>query len=212
MFVDARDGQKLALGLVREDQRLFLASIQPMVRAGAVDAYLYAARALDERFLQSLATLVPLDLALLATAEPSQLLAQSSEIGGQSWLGAASTGDSGALAAPADSATGEASITRLPLFAHADQALLLAQAPALAGPAPVLAAPLLVLAALWSLVWLLALYLGWRFSLQPARLACDLLERAALGDLKLRAPPWPSGLRGRFAAAFDTLMLRVGSR
>ena len=67
-------------------------------------------------------------------------------------------------------------------------------------------------AAALSLAWLLALYLWWRSSLQPAMLACDLLERAALGDLKLRAPPWPSGLRGRFAAAFDTLMLRVGSR
>ena len=63
-----------------------------------------------------------------------------------------------------------------------------------------------------TLAWLLALYAWWRWSLQPATLACDLLERAALGDFKLRAPGWPSGLRGRFAAAFDALMLRLGSR
>lgn len=212
LFIEARDSQTLAIGLVREDQRLYLAAIQPMVRAGSVDAYLYAASALDERFLQTLATLVPLDLAVLATAEPAQLLLQSSELGEQAWLGAATAAGSGAVGAPVDIAGGDTRMTRLPLFAHADQALLLAQAPALAVPATVLAPPLQLLAALGSLAWLLALYLWWRASLQPAKLACDLLERAALGDYKLRAPAWPSGLRGRFAAAFDTLMLRVGSR
>lgn len=212
LFVAARDGQKLAMGLVREDRRLYLAAIQPMVRASTVDAYLYAASALDERFLKTVGTLVSMDLALLATAEPAQLLAQSTELGEQAWAGVMRATSSGAVGAPTDIATGETRMTRLPLFAHGDQAVLLAQPLSDSGGSGLLSSSLALLAALWSLAWLLVLYLVWRASVQPAKLACDLLERAALGDFKLRAPPWPSGLRGRFAAAFDTLMLRLGSR
>ena len=212
LFVAARDGQKLATGLVREDQRLYLATIQPMVRAGTVDAYLYAASALDEQFLQSLSALVPLELALLATSEPTRLLAQSTEYGNEHWKEALAAHGSGGVGAPAKLASDGDRTTRLPLFGQADQALLLARALPTSGPQMFESAPLLLLAVLGSLAWLLALYAWWRWSLQPATLACDLLERAALGDYKLRAPAWPSGLRGRFAAAFDTLMLRVGSR
>lgn len=213
LFVAARDTQKLALGLVRENQRLYLAAIQPMVRAGTVDAYWYAASAIDEQFLASLAALVPLDLALMTNTEPPQLLAQSADIDAQTWLAAGIAGDSsGAVGAPAQIATEVGQLTRLPLFGDADHAVLLARAAPAAAAAGLLSPPLLLLSALWSLGWLLALYAWWRSSLQPATLACDLLERAALGDFKLRAPPWPSGLRGRFAAAFDTLMLRVGAR
>lgn len=210
LFLAARDSQKLAIGLVREEQRLYLAAIQPMVRAGTIDAYLYAGSALDGGFLQSLVSLVPLDLALLATSEPAQLLAQSTEPGEVDW--ALPTSTSGAVGAPAGVTADAGQLLQLPLFGHADQAVLLARTSASAGGRGAVASPLLLLAALGSLGWLLALFAWWRWSLQPATLACDLLERAALGDFKLRAPGWPSGLRGRFAAAFDALMLRVGSR
>lgn len=212
LFVEARDSQKLAIGLVREEQRLYLAAIQPMVRGGTVDAYLYAGSALDERFLQSLASLVPFELALVATSEPAQLLVQSSELGDKHWRADLAVDAAGSVGAPADVASDSQRMTRLPLFGHADQALLLARTSGVVGPRGLLSPPLLLLAALWSLGWLLALVVWWRSSLQPATVACDLLERAALGDFKLRAPAWPSGLRGRFAAAFDALMLRVGSR
>lgn len=209
LFVAARDSQKLAIGLVREERRLYLAAIQPMVRGGTVDAYLYAGSVLDGGFLKSLAALVPLDLALLATVEPAQLVALSNEPGAADW--ALPTPGSGLVGAPVG-VSAEAGSLRLPLFGHADQAVLLARTPTSPAARDAGASPLLLLAALLSLGWLLALFAWWRWSLQPATLACDLLERAALGDFKLRAPGWPSGLRGRFAAAFDALMLRVGSR
>lgn len=210
LFVAARDSQKLALGLVREDQRLYLAAIQPMVRGGTTDAYLYAGSVLDGGFLESLATLVPLDLALLATAEPTHLLAHSTEPDDADW--ALPAPESGSVGAPAEVSADAGQLLRLPLFGHADQAVLLARTSVSTAARESVTSPLLLLAALGSLAWLIALFAWWRWSLQPAALACDLLERAALGDFKLRAPGWPSGLRGRFAAAFDALMLRVGSR
>ena len=70
---------------------------------------------------------------------------------------------------------------------------------------------LLGLGAVLSLAWMVLVILFRQRVLDPMDNACDLLERAALGDFHLRAPAWPRGRRGRFAAALDSLMLRLGA-
>jgi hypothetical protein len=51
----------------------------------------------------------------------------------------------------------------------------------------------------------------WRLAVAPFDHACALLERAARGNFHQRAPRWTGGTAGRFAAAFDALMVRFGS-
>jgi len=59
------------LRIVRDEQRHFLGAVTPMLRAGTVDAYWYAAIALDTAYLRTLASSVPLDFAL-AERQPSR--------------------------------------------------------------------------------------------------------------------------------------------
>lgn len=213
LFIEARDGQRMAIGLVREDSRLFLGAIAPMVRGGTVDAYLYAASAIDAGVLQTLSALVPMDLALVATAAPAHFLGQSGDGAEAGWTAALERAASERIDAALVVDGGGDATTLIPLFGQADQALLLARPqPVGAESAGIAATPLLTLAGVLSLLWLLLLSAWWRSTLQPVEGACALLERAAKGDFHLRAPPWQGGLRGRFAVAFDALMLRVGSR
>jgi hypothetical protein len=212
LFAEVRNGQQLPIGLVREEARLFLATMVPIARGGTVDAYLYAARAIDAGLLTTLSALAQMDLALVAATPPARLLAHTGVQGEASWTAALERAGAAPLAAARDVVAGNASATLMPLFGNGAQALLLARAPTVRSDSDLLNQPLAALAGALALAWLLLLASWWRAILQPVQSACALLERAARGDFHLRAPPWRRGMRGRFADAFDTLMLRVGSR
>lgn len=192
-FVAARDSGRPARGLVREESRVFLGVIQPLLRGGARVAFVYAGRELDAALLRRLTLLVDGELALIDDATKPQLWAREGERDAGAWLSALGA---------------EASAWRAPLFGDR-HARLLAQ-PASMAPGDRL--PLLVAALAFAAFWLLLLAAIWRRLLQPIDSALGLLERAARGDFNLRAPAWPSGTRGRFASAFDVLMQRVGAR
>lgn len=210
LYLRARDQQQLALGLVRNEQRIYLAAIQPMGRGGSIDAYWYAASELNLEFVAAVAALAPVDLALLATAPPQQLLAPPATLGEDRWWELASALGNTPITAPTAAEAGAALV--LPVYAGAGESLLLARPRAVDSEVTEIRVVLYALAAIWSLLWLGALSWWWRSTLAPIGTACDLLERAALGDFHLRAPAWPGGVRGRFASAFDALMLRLGSR
>ena len=212
LFTEARSGQRLAIGLVREDGRLFLGAIQPMTRAGTVDAYLYAASALDTGLLKTLTALAPMDLALVAAAPPTQLLGQSGDLPESSFTAALERAGATRIDDALEVTAAGDRTTLIPLFGHGEQALLLARTRSAPEDHLAVTAPMLALAGLLSTLWTLVLGVWWRSTLQPFHAACDLLERAATGDFHLRAPAWRGGVRGRFAAAFDALMLRAGSR
>ncbi len=212
LFIEARTTQEAAIGLVREDNRLFLGSIQPITRGDTVDAYLYAASAIDAGTLKTLTALAPMDLALVAAAPPAEFLGQSGDLAEASWTAALDRAGATRVDSVVEVTAAGHRTTLISLFGHGEQALLLARPRQAPENASAVAAPLLALAGLLSLLWLLLLASWWRSTLQPLQGACALLERAATGDFNLRAPPWQGGMRGRFAAAFDALMLRVGSR
>lgn len=195
VFAAARAGRQAAHGLVREQERLFLGVIAPMLRGGVVVAYSYAGRRIDGAFLERLAALVPGELALVDDAVHARVWSSSGQRDQQAWL-----------AALADAS---GSLARLPLMADSGGALLLGRSTR----APTIdLLPLWMLAAGFGLLWLLLLAICRRALLVPIDSALGLLERAAAGDRHLRAPAWPSGARGRFAAAFDVLMQRAGAR
>ncbi|MGE4071725.1 MAG: cache domain-containing protein [Lysobacterales bacterium] len=188
LFQQARDSHEAATGLVLDERRLYLASIQPIVRAGNVDAYLFAANEIGAEFVAALARLAPVEISVYASDDPQNSLLQSSpELRGVS----------------AENRT-------RPLFADAATAQL--RWSALESDANSDGSPLILgLGAVLSLLWMALVMLFRQRVLRPIDSACDLLERAAMGDFHLRAPAWPHGLRGRFAAAFDSLMLRLGA-
>jgi hypothetical protein len=203
LFQQAREQHELAIGLVRDDHRLFLGSVQPIIRAGAIDAYLYAANEIDAGFLAALAALAPVDLALVTSNPPARVIARSGEGADQYWLGQ--------LAPSRESGASPVTATAAPLFGANSPVTLLWKHRSEPGAGLSTEAILLVLGGFWSLLWLLALIWWWRGSMQAIDFACDLLERAAMGDFHLRAPAWPSGRKGRFATAFDSLMLRINA-
>lgn len=172
LFLAAREQQALVEGLVREGERWYLGSIQPIGRGGVVDAWLYAAMVIDESWLARISALAPVTVRIAA---------------------AEGRGASPALANP--------------LFDEGARAVLEAQPRAVDGldPLPVL----LGLALAWILVGGGLAALVSKRVLAPANAAVDLLERAAAGDLHLRAPGWDSGLAGRFALAFERLLARA---
>ncbi len=188
LFQQARDRHEPATGLVWDERRLYLASIQPIVRAGNVDAYLFAANEIGAEFVAALARLAPVEVSIYASNAPQSSVVQSS-----TKLSAAAT----------------ETLSR-PLFADAAIAQL-RWMPLDSGAGSRGGSLILGLGAVLSLLWLALVLLFRQRVLRPIESACDLLERAALGDFHLRAPAWPHGLRGRFAAAFDSLMLRLGA-
>ena len=191
LFQQARDGHELAMGLVLDERRLFLGAIQPIVRAGSVDAYLYTATEIEAGFIAALTRLAPFDISIFAAASPDQALLRSSPDAPNA---AAQTADNRQLDLFGDSKT-----ARLAWTAKAG----------ISGDASSSRNLLMGLGALLSLLWLVLVAAIWVRVLRPVDNACDLLERAAMGDFHLRAPAWPMGRRGRFAAAFDRLMLRM---
>jgi hypothetical protein len=70
LFLAARERQALVEGLVREGERWYLGSIQPIGRGGVVDAWLYAALVLDESWLARISALAPVTVRIAAAAEP----------------------------------------------------------------------------------------------------------------------------------------------
>ncbi len=193
LFQRAQQEHALVRGVVREEGRAYLGVILPLMRGGTIEAWLYAARPLDEAWLQRLAALAPVKLVLRDRDE--RTLAQA---------GAPADGDR--QDASADRGPG----LRLPLFGSDAPVALHAQLSD--SETAHLTTPILALALAWSACWLLLLGFAWRALLHPIDSACGLLERAAGGDFHLRAPLWRDGTRGRFAAAFDTLMTRLGAR
>lgn len=193
LFQRAQQEHALVRGVVREDGRAYLGAILPLMRGGTIEAWLYAARPLDEAWLQRLGALVPATLVLRDRDE--RTLAQS---------GAAADGDR--LEAAADQDPG----LRLPLFGSDAPVALYVRLPD--SDTAHAAIPVLAFALVWAAFWLLLLAVAWRVLLHPIDSACGLLERAAGGDYHLRAPLWRGGTRGRFATAFDTLMTRLGGR
>lgn len=63
---------------------------------------------------------------------------------------------------------------------------------------------------LGTALWVVLLMVLWRTAVAPFDQACALLERAARGNFHQRAPRWTGGTAGRFAAAFDALMVKFG--
>jgi hypothetical protein len=188
LFQQARDSHEAATGLVLDERRLYLASIQPIVRAGNVDAYLFAANEIGAEFVAALARLAPVELSVYASDEPQDSLLQSTP----ELLGKA--GEPMTRSLFADEATAQ-----------------LRWSPLIMGDGNSGSPWLLALGAALSLAWIALVVLFRQRVLVPIDVACDLLERAAMGDFHLRAPAWPQGRRGRFAAAFDSLMLRLGA-
>ncbi|GMU42109.1 MAG: hypothetical protein IT479_09010 [Xanthomonadales bacterium] len=195
LYLAAREGRRAARGLVREQERLFLGVIEPMLRGGEVVAYVYAGRRIDGAFLARIAALADGELALVDDGMRARVWVRSGERDEQDWLAALAKAD-GAIA-------------RLPLLAATDGALLLA-APARAQGIERL--PLLVVAAGFAALWWTLLAVCWHELLEPIDSALGLLERAASGERHLRAPAWLNGARGRFAIAFDGLMQRHRER
>lgn len=66
LFLAAREQQALVAGLVREGERWYLGAIQPLGRGGAVDAWLYAAMAVDEAWLARISALAPVTVRIAA--------------------------------------------------------------------------------------------------------------------------------------------------
>ncbi len=186
LFQRAQQAHAPVQGLVREEGRVFLGVIAPLLRAGAIEAWLYVARPLDSAWLARMAALVPAELAIVD--DGGQVLAQTGPV--------------------AQQASSEP--LRMALFGSNGPVVMQARFAPVDGPALLLSA--LAFTALWCAGWVLLLALAWRALLQPIDSACALLERAANGDFHLRAPDWRSGVRGRFASAFDALMARVGTR
>jgi hypothetical protein len=189
LFQRAQKEHAQVRGLVREEGRVFLGVIAPLMRAGAIEAWLYAARPLDGAWLARIAALAPAELAIVDTA--GQVLAQA---------GAAGSIDE----------TGSDRVLRQDLFGGTGPVVLQARLPRIDEAA--LLAPVLLFTVIGCAVWLLLVVVAWRSLLHPIDSACGLLERAAGGDFHLRAPAWRGGTRGRFASAFDALMARVGAR
>ena len=189
LFQRAQKEHAQVRGLVREEGRVFLGVIAPLMRAGAIEAWLYAARPLDGAWLARIAALAPAELAIGDTA--GQVLAPA---------GAAGSIDE----------TGSDRVLRQDLFGGTGPVVLQARLPRIDEAA--LLAPVLLFTVIGCAVWLLLVVVAWRSLLHPIDSACGLLERAAGGDFHLRAPAWRGGTRGRFASAFDALMARVGAR
>lgn len=196
LFLSARAAGKPSSGLVREDSRLFLVTLAPMLRAGGVIAYAYAGRELDTTLLERLAKLVPADTALVEDAMRPRVWAASGEHEQDEWLAAL--------------APGARPVWTAPLFADTEGAQWLALATDARSQPDWL--PLLTAGLALAMAWLAFCAAGWGRLLVPVYTALGLLERAASGDFHLRAPAWPGGMRGRFAAAFDVLMQRIGAR
>lgn len=188
LFQRAQKEHAQVRGLVREEGRVFLGVIAPLMRAGAIEAWLYAARPLDGAWLARIAALAPAELAIVDTA--GQVLAQAGAAG------------------PIDETRGQ--VLRQDLLGSAGPLVLQARLPG--NDEAALLAPVLVFTVIGCAGWLLLVVFAWRSLLHPIDSACGLLERAAGGDFHLRAPAWRGGTRGRFANAFDALMARVGAR
>lgn len=179
LFRQARDSHEAATGLVLDERRLYLASIQPIVRAGNVDAYLFAANEIGADFVAALARLAPVEVSVYASSDPQGSLLQS-----------------------APELLGKASETMVrPLFADEATAEL-RWAPLIVGEDDRATNWLLGLGAVLSLAWMVLVILFRQRVLDPMDNACDLLERAALGDFHLRAPAWPRGRRGTLCSGF----------
>lgn len=189
LFQRAQKEHAQVRGLVREEGRVFLGVIAPLMRAGTIEAWLYAARPLDGAWLARIAALAPAELAIVDAA--GRVLAQVGS------------------ARPIDE-TGGGQVLRQDLFGGAGQVVLQARLPQIDEAA--LLTPVLAFTVIGCAGWLLLVAIAWRSLLYPIDSACGLLERAAGGDFHLRAPAWRGGTRGRFASAFDALMARVGAR
>ncbi|MBK8069922.1 MAG: hypothetical protein IPK27_20585 [Rhodanobacteraceae bacterium] len=178
LFQRAQQEHALVRGVVREEGRAYLGVILPLMRGGTIEAWLYAARPLDEAWLQRLAALAPVKLVLRDRDE--RTLAQA---------GAPADGDR--QDASADRGPG----LRLPLFGSDAPVALHAQLSD--SETAHLTTPILALArSRGAASGCCCSVVAWRALLHPIDSACGLLERAAGGDFHLRAPLWRGGTRG----------------
>lgn len=189
LFQRAQKEHALVRGLVREEGRAFLGVIAPLMRAGAIEAWLYAAHPLDGDWLARIAALAPAELTIVDKANQVLARTDAPDVAGETVGGP---------------------ILHQALFGSAGPTALRARL--LRVQEAALPAPLLVFTLSGCAVWLLLVMVAWRSLLHPIDSACGLLERAASGDFHLRAPAWRGGIRGRFASAFDALMARAGTR
>ncbi len=69
LFRAARERQGLVEGLVREGERWYLGSMQPIGRTGVIDAWVYAGLHIDEAWIGRIATLAPVSVRIVASEE-----------------------------------------------------------------------------------------------------------------------------------------------
>ncbi len=210
LYVSAHASSEIVHRVQYDAGRWFLAAIAPLIRAGVTEAYLLAAIELDQAFIDALSAGAPARLVLAmrsGESESSGIFPADSSF--ESNLApvlrtdALPAGNGRVLLADGR----EAQVS--PLFGDEGGPVLVAVIDPPAGSRQALVRPLIGLAAIVLAVLALALWVLWRRVFARIAIACDLLERTAQGDYRLRAPNWYGGFNGRFAFAFEAISARL---